>query len=348
MRSLMCCWCRTNSEDLERNVPLLFAGRRNLALGFSNVIDLVFLEGFSTLSDAYRSSLTEVGYTLHDAGDLYRAMENRYDGLRRFSDYERKCFLRWPVLAAYFPGDSILHYDGDMVFNEDPAIIGPLLEGCTFVLQGCPALTAISTTDWFDQYNSELARLSDDVDAYSANAWAERSGWERSETEKWAGQRFRETISHDQDFLSHLIHTDRITQDRPSDVQRNLSSYILFENPLYVHGYGNDLRDARYERVRGIDYLAGKRVLVWHMQADFNLYVSRFIFRTVYLRRSGKRLSQEYGTTDIEDRLLRFFVRRLGGKIQLRIKVYQNIFGDGDFGGLMNDRTWWKEGVFHA
>src|SRR5262249_32292468 len=153
------------------------------------------------------------------------------------------------------------HYDGDVVFNEDPDVVANLLHGKTFVLQGCPALTSISDHGWFDQYREQLDRFTNDVRGYSELAWTERDGWETSEREKWAGQRFRRTISSDQDLLSHLIHTDRIVQHKPSVILNDLQSYMLFENPLYLHGYDNNLRHAKYERISGIDHIDGKRVL---------------------------------------------------------------------------------------
>src|SRR5262249_25301653 len=158
---------------------------------------------------------------------------------------------------------------------------------------GCPALTAISDQNWFEQYQKQLNLFADDVRGYSELAWTERKGWETSEREKWAGQRFRRIISSDQDLLSHLIHTDRIVQHRPSEILNELKSHIVFENPLYLHAYENNLHRAKYERISGVDHIDGRRVLIWHMQSDFKNYLARFIFRKKYLTKSPKRLPIE-------------------------------------------------------
>src|SRR5262249_6592551 len=202
-----------------------------------------------------KRSLQEVGYRVHDVSKIYSELANAYAALDPFGDYEKKCFLRWAVISTCFPGEQIIHYDGDVVFNEDPDVISRLLRGKTFVMQGCPALTAISDQNWFEQYQKQLNLFADDVRGYSELAWTERKGWETSEREKWAGQRFRRIISSDQDLLSHLIHTDRIVQHRPSEILNELKSHIVFENPLYLHAYENNLHRAKYERISGVDHI---------------------------------------------------------------------------------------------
>src|SRR5438874_1747891 len=136
MRNVICCWCDAGPDNFEKNVPLYFSGKRSLRLGFSNEIHLLFLSGYELLTDDYKGLLKDVGYTLHDLTTIYNKLQAEYSALRRFGNYEMKCFLRWLVISSYFPGEPIIHYDGDIVFNEDPATIGKLLNRKTFVLQG--------------------------------------------------------------------------------------------------------------------------------------------------------------------------------------------------------------------
>jgi hypothetical protein len=346
MGNVICCWCDKDPERFESHVPLLFAGRRNLKLGFSNDLDVLFLQGYDLLRDGYKEQLKEVGYRLHDVSDLYAAAAAKYAALKAFGGYEMKCFLRWPVIASYFPGARIIHYDGDIVFNEDPAVVERLLEGKTFVLQGCPAVTCISDADWFSQYREHLDRFVADPVAYSAQAWREREGWQVSATQKWAGQRFRELISSDQDLLSHLIHTDRIPQDRPSTLEGVLGGYALFENPLYLHGYGfsDSALPLSYERRSGIDYIGGKQVLVWHMQSDFTLYLSTFMFRKRLMPWERGPLGNHLEECTLPYRLGSLFSRLAGGNT--RLDVYRYFFQGRDFGELFADRTWWYRGAF--
>ena len=188
MRHVICCWCDTDANRFENHVPVLFSGSRNLRLGFSNEIDLLFLSGYELLAEDYKSGLREVGYTLHDLARIYSEVESKYSSLQRFSNHVIKYFLRWLVISAYLGKEPIIHYDGDIVFNEDPVVIGKLLKGRTFVLQGCPALTVITDQSWFSQYKDHLAVFANDIEGYSTNAWKERVGSEITERGKWAGR----------------------------------------------------------------------------------------------------------------------------------------------------------------
>ena len=98
MRNVICCWC-DNSDSFETHIPLLFSGQRNRRLGFTNNIDLLWLSGYELLRDEYKQCLRDVGYTIHDVTTLYRELETRYSALQRFSNYERKCFLRWLIIC---------------------------------------------------------------------------------------------------------------------------------------------------------------------------------------------------------------------------------------------------------
>ena len=345
MRNLICCWCNTDAETFEDRVPLSFSGKRNKSLGFENSIDVMFLSGFELLAEAYKGGLTDAGYRLHDLSRIYREFAAKYSQLDRFGDYEKKCFLRWPVIASYFQGEPIVHYDGDIVFNEDPAVISRLLQLRTFVLQGCPALTAIHDLRWFAQYQEQLNLFVNDIEGYSQRAWKEREGWELTAVTRWAGQRDREIISSDQDLLSHLIHTNRIVQDMPSIVMRDLQSYVVFENPLYLHRY-DGLRHAKYNRTSGIDYIGGKRVLMWHMQSAFIRYLSTFVFMKKYLGGVRMRTTNHIEKTGFDTRLHNFFIRRLRGKPATRLSMYKYFFEDGDFSDVLTDRTWWDRGAF--
>jgi len=155
MRQVICCWCDGDSDMFEKHVPVYFSGKRNLHLGFSNDIDILFLSGYGLLSEEYKDRLRDIGYKVHDVTTVYRELDSKYSALSQFGNQERNCFLRWLVISSYFPGEPIIHYDADIVFNEDPTIIGKLLNGRTFVLQGCPALTAISDQTWFTQYREQ-------------------------------------------------------------------------------------------------------------------------------------------------------------------------------------------------
>jgi hypothetical protein len=344
MRNVICAWCDTGTVSFENHVPLHFIGKRNVLLDYDNNIDVLFLDGYDLLNEEYREKLKSVGYRLHNVKSIYHAISRSYPDLSAFNGFETKCFLRWLVISTYFPGDSIVHYDGDVVFNENPSIISASLKGKTFVLQGCPALTCISDPAWFSQYEEQLKAFVDNITEYSQKAWLEREGWEISHGEKWAGSRFREIISSDQDLLSHLIHTDKIIQSRPLEIMNSLHPYALFENPLYLHSHMKPL--LKYKRMAGVDYLNDKRVLIWHMQSSFVRYLGKFIFTKRSLTKNLKRISNDLEKKDINYYLQYLYLHYFHGKRHSRLDVYRYFFEEHDFSEILTDMTWWKEGLF--
>ena len=354
MKNIIVAWCRTNEKDFENFVPLRFVGKRNKKLGFSNDFNVLFLEGYDLLGQAYKNELKELGYILHDVSCLYSEVKKKYSQLDRFGDYEKKCFLRWLVIDKVFLGEEIIHYDGDIVFNENPEIIAKKIRGKTFVLQGCPAFTSIANQEWFEQYKKELDLFVKNVEKYSKAAWQERKGWEVTFKTRWAGSRFREIISSDQDFLSHLIHTGRIIQDSVEDVSLCLQDYIFFENPLFIHMYDDNF-SYKYYRKNDIDYFLckredaqdcfyHKRVLFWHMQSCFNFYLAKFILRKSFLKLPLGRLELHLQARGFEDYINKKYNRFFGHTA--RLNVYRYFFKKSDFSGIFKDKTWWKKGIF--
>lgn len=355
MKSVIIAWCNTNAQAFEAHVPLKFVGQRNRKLGFSNDIQVLFLDGFARLSEAYKADLTAFGYTLHDVSQLYFEQEKKYAPLSRFGDYEKKCFLRWPVIEQFFNGEPIVHYDGDIVFNEDPAVIAKLVAGKTFVLQGCPAFTVVYDTTWFEHYRQQLDLFVQDIEGYSQQAWQQRTGWQVTYKTRWAGSRFREVITSDQDFISHLIHTGLIIQAPVEETMLLLEDYIYFENPLFPHMYDDNF-PFRYKREHGIDYFQAtrvdgdlvpikKRVLFWHMQSCFNFYLSKYLLRKrllwpLLLFRLPLHISSK-GLEEKLNKIARRFLHHTN-----RAHVYRYFFEKKDFSGIFTAKVWWKKGIF--
>ena len=370
MRNFIVVWAKGNADLFEKNVPLYFVGKRNAKLGFSNDIDILFLDGYDYINGGYRGSLQELGFNLYDVKNIYSDLEEKYSLLNRFSDFEKKCFLRWLVIKEFFSGEKIVHYDGDVVFNEDSLVLSRKLEGKTFVLQGCPALTCISDVDWFSHYEDNLNLFVNDIERYSKHAWIEREGWELSEQHKWAGQRYRKIIASDQDLISHLIHTDRILQNKPSEVLNCFSEYILFENPLYIHAYSpwRETLPFSYKRIDNIDYINEKRVAFWHMQSNFISYLVKYSSYSQLIKLLKIRLPNDLEFKDIavsrsivdiscsktdkykkyKGRILNLVLRSIK-KIKrkhYRLDMYHEFFDKNDFSSIYNNAVWWKKGVF--
>ena len=355
MKNVICAWCKTNETDFESIIPLTFIGERNQKLGYTNDFHVLFFEGYHNLNSEYKDSLLSLGYHLHDVFSLYSELAQKYHHLDQFGDYEKKCFLRWPIINTLFPGEGIIHYDGDIVLNQDATSIAQMVTGKTFVLQGCPAFTVINNDDWFKQYKQQLELFVQDIKKYSQEAWNQHTGWEVTFKTRWAGSRFRKIISSDQDLISHLIHTGQLIQDPIEDVLMQFQDYILCENPLFFHFYDENF-PYHYVRENGVDYFLcerqdaekcfyKKRVLFWHLQSCFNFYLAKFIFRQRFLRFLPlSRLPLNLAPRGWED----FINKRLGHYLKhtTRLSVYKYFFERTDFSSVLRDLVWWKRGVF--
>jgi hypothetical protein len=357
MRAVICAWSSGNAEQFEAAVPLNFVGRRNLDLGFSNDIHVLFLDGHDRLAPAYLHGLERLGFRVSNCQDSYRSVSAEFESLDQLGDYEKKCFLRWLVIEQFFNGDAFLHFDGDIVFNADPATLCERLSSRTFVLQGCPAVAAISDRAWLARYGHELRLFARDIKGYSERAWNVRPGHEESWAKKWAGSRHRPLISSDQDLMSHLIHTDGLPQDSPQVVVDSLGGYIMLENPLWIQSHIRSFVEdlpLEYERVDGVDFLNGQRIALWHMQAEFCRYLSSYLKQKRFLGLFNKRLPYPGHTFELTGprayiALQKMSARMLEQRARVnlsRLEIYRHFFGSGDFSGLFRNQRWWKDGVF--
>jgi hypothetical protein len=356
MRILICAWCNTDEKKFESAVPLQFIGLRNQRLGYSNKIDILFLDGYSKLGDSYKNSLQELGFELHDCHKIYTKISKKFSSLNQFGDYEKKCFLRWLVIDEYFSGEPILHFDGDIVFNEDPVVLKEKLNDRTCVIQGCPAVACICSKQWFEIYRTELSLFAKSINVYSEGAWNLREGYEITRITKWSGDRDRKVISSDQDLISHLIHRDLIIQDRPDSILDVMHFYIIFENPLYIHSHNSEKLPLRYSRINDIDFLNDKKVAFYHMQNNFCVYLSRYINLRRILNAFKLRLPNplESFVDDFESQPLYQIVDRVahsryGKKLYRelsRLEIYQYFFEDSSFKEVFNNEIWWKKKIF--
>ena len=344
MKNVIVAWVNHDAESFEETYPLKFLGERNNTLGFSNKINVLFLSGFNLLSDEYKNSLIESGYKLHDVNLIYSEFSEKYDILGLFGDDEKKRFLRWPVINKYFCGERIVHYDGDIVFNEDPEAIKDKVGALTFVLKGCPAFTVINDPEWFSQYEEQLKLFTDNIDDYSEKAWESYKKYEVINDPKWAGMRYRRIISSDQEFLSHLVCSDLIHQSKPDDIMKNLGEYILFDNPLWPSQINHEI-PFTYKRIDGVDYFNDKKILLWHMQSGFTFYLARFIFRQKFLKPfASQRLPIDINGKGIEA----FFNKKLNKftKHLSRLNVYNYYLRANNFSGVFKSNIWWKQTTF--
>lgn len=345
MKTVIVLWVATDGlARFHQAVPLDFIGQRNRRLGYSNDIDLVFLEGFELLDEGCRRRWCDLGFTLRDATALFQPHARRFAPLNRYGGFLRNCFLRWLVLAELYGDEPVLHVDGDVVFNESPGTLQQLMAGRTLVVQGCPALTVISDREWFRHYEAGLAALAADPAGYSTQAWRQRVGWETSFHTKWAGEWTGPVLGSDQDLISHLIHTDQLPQDDPLAFLTVTPEHVFFENPLIV-GALVPARPLTYARREGVDHVAGRRVAFWHMQTDWCRYLAKYLLRErLHLLGVTGRIG--FGRRDGEDWVGGALRKISGGHWLSRPALYEEFFARRDFSDVLTDRRWWQPGVW--
>lgn len=349
MKNVTVGWIKRSGWKSERHVPTLWIGERNLALGSKNDIDIIILNGFDKLEPDYKKSLENVGYTLINGSGVYNKYYKEYTSLNRFGIYEKYCFLRWLVLQEIYSDSPLIHYDGDIVFNETPENLQRKLGKFTFVLQGCPAFASIKNPMWLEDYKKNLDLFCHNIESYSSSAWKEREGWEKSHKEKWAGYRTRKIISSDQDFISHLIHTDRIIQDNPLMIKARNADLILFQNPLYFFTHNLDLAPFTYHRNCSIDYFNDRKVAFWHLQGNFVAYL-RAVFILRYLLKLPVRVtnSLEWRDSTVLEHALNqvHFKLRLSTQLILdRLALCRIFFEKHDFSKVFNKDSFWMHPI---
>lgn len=326
-------WIETSGWMSEKKIPTLWIGERNIQMGSKNDIDIVLLYGYDKLERDYISALNDVGYNIIDASSQYSYFSSKYSGLSKYVQYEKNCFLRWLTIHELYGDEPIFHFDGDVVFNIIPEILNYRLGKFTFVLQGCPGICSISKPEWFDQYEAELQKLNQNIEHYSYLAWHERDGWELSKRKKWAGSRNREIIGSDQDFISHLIHTDRLIQDDPNKIVSSIPDMVLFQNPICIE---NDIEEVitKYIRIQGVDYINSKKVAFWHMQNDFTHYLRLILVMNHILNMPFKTPNPIKPATTKINYLFNYFNKRsklLLYKALPRKKICETFFNHYDF-----------------
>jgi len=275
---------KDNVESFEHHVPLLFLGNYLKRKAWNQVFHVVFLDGFDRLSGNFVAKLRAVGFEVISLSSECRRLMRVFRNLERFGIYEMLCFLRWPMLLYYLGAgkirEQVFHFDGDVIFNASPQEITEDVAGLTFVLQGCPAFVSISNYDWLKSYCDELSKFNNDIEGYSSTAWSDRSGWEKSYIDRWAGMWDRRILGSDQDLINYLVHTGKILQDNPQTFVKDLELYYS-ENPLYFNSHAS----IQVSRNHGLSfssdgttcYVEGKKIAFWHFQSAFASYVNAAI-----------------------------------------------------------------------
>jgi len=338
-------WIKTDSISSEKHVPSHWIGRRNIKLGSKNNIDLIIIDGYEKYDKQYLDSLEDVGYSIVNASKQYHFLSKKFHILNRFGEYEKKCFLRWLILEDLYSGDPVIHYDGDIVFNETPERLDNIFGKYTFICRGWPGFASIRNPEWYEQYSCNLNSFTDNIESYSADAWEKRIGWEHTYEDNWAGSRYRKIITSDQDLISHLLHTKNLLQESPQEILNQSKDLILFDNPTYFFAQNMDIAPFRYSRQNGVDYINDKKIAFWHMQSDFCYYLKLVYFWDYLMNLDIKILNPlERKKFKLYEKI-KCLIIEAGAKIFVRdgsrLKLCQYFFETNDFHLLFNKDIFW-------
>ncbi len=264
MRLISTAWIPGSVADFEMHACLSIHAMRGAASA-SHPYEVFVLDGYEKLPDAYIEDLASNHVMLRDVGAETREVLNRFEGLQSLynagqgSQYETLCFIRWVVMRQVLAGESFLHIDTDLFFQESNAFICGLFEGRTGTF-GSPCLTAVSDPAWLDQYEYALGRVANDRAAYQAEIG-------------YGGNEFRKDISSDQDLVIAMEATGRLLISGMNELRE---FYQVFVNPIWPY-QSPPGRILKYEDLDGRDFIDGKPVLFWHLQNNCADYLSRFV-----------------------------------------------------------------------
>lgn len=355
----ICVWANKSSNELqfENSIPLLFLGKWLNENKCEEEFHIIFLHGKSFLSKEYLNKLVNVpNYKVFCYEKEYKDLIEVHNSILRFGEYESNCFFRWLIIQKHLEKTKITHHfihiDGDVLFNASPKEILNGTKEQTFVLQGCPGFVSIKNYKWFDDFNKEFFLFSKNIDDYSTKAWNVREGWKTSHKLKWAGSRFRMVLSSDQDFLSHLIHTDKILQLDPQVFSKQSTLYYA-ENPLYIHSHAqiqlNKEKDLKFSIIENRCFIENKKIAVWHFQNNFVKYLSHFLFLK---KRHFPFLVPNELEAGIWTKLFLKYINRYNSL--KRLQIYQQIkelnatdsTAQLSFSDIFHKKNFWKNGVF--
>lgn len=267
-----------NEQRFEASVPLRRYGEFMLSRGYENRLNIFFMKGLSGLSPEYREQLEALGYRILDKEAEATQLAAKYPNIASMSTYYANMFLRW-LLPWYLleRGElslPVIVVDGDIVFNAPFSDIEQDVLGKTFLLQGNPCFTAVSSVDWFRSYARELDRFERDPEGVNAAAQAVRSRPVRSDRAFCNASVYPTPIRHDQDFLQYLVGADLLPQDTTAEIFK--SSFYWAQNALFPGQWFEEQVPAEVPRrltERGGELFVGTKKLAFvHFQNDFAWY----------------------------------------------------------------------------
>jgi hypothetical protein len=282
-------YCPGSSQQLEQSLPLRLHGQYLRKRGWKNPITLVAMNGIHKLSPSYRSELCELGYRIVDEQRVAEGALAEVPRIAASHPYRAYTMLRFEVARRLVEEGRIelpmIVLDGDLFLTAEPSAIAAEVADETFILQGCPAFTAIADKGWMEEYWSEMQRYDRDPEPLHVDALRARPDAIRRAAEQCNYPHYDVPFNHDQDLQEYLIATDRLRQ-APAKAVLCGSDYYWVQNPLFPHEWAG-MQDASVAAEfgwRGDDVAVGQRVMpFYHLQGDYH----RLVVAWLELRRLG-------------------------------------------------------------
>jgi len=247
-----------NFEQFEEKVCL-----RNLAKQgrFSSAFPLnaLVLSGFDLLPATYLDELKEHSVNLQDVTSLTQELVQEYrSDLNFVNNYEFLCFVRWLVISKFFSNSPFVHIDSDLYIQIDSGDFLDLFTGLSGTF-GSPCLTACSSPEWLESYRDNFLMFINDPRDF------------RKQFSNLDISLLRDNIGSDQDLIHLLESAGRLPRLKDNF---DLDAWSVFINPLWPY-IVKPSSPTRFSRTDDVDFIDNKRVLFWHMQNDFSIYVGR-------------------------------------------------------------------------
>ena len=275
-------WATKDEIQFEQTVPLLWHGEFMARQGWKNNIKIGFMEGISRLSTSYLKDLERVGYEVFDCSSPVKRLLEEYPQLNKYDTTNKYWFLRWNVLdllARDIPSDdTIVHLDADVVLLADPKEIYKDVKGKTFVLQGCPVLTAISEKKWFEVWRTELKTFLEAPEAYQREALKIKEEPIKDPRAYCNTLAYGPGRFHDQDMLEYLISAGKLPQAKSKEVFDSKLYWI--QNPLLPGEWHKEQCEDSEKRVvvqQGKFFVGEKQIPFYHFQSDFAIFCGHWL-----------------------------------------------------------------------
>ncbi|MGE0719067.1 MAG: hypothetical protein AB7P02_26720 [Alphaproteobacteria bacterium] len=240
-------------------------GRRGLARDAR--LEIVLVGDAAALPPAILELLDTPPCRLHRPQAEYDGLATRYrsvvDAVGGPYSTFGFAFLRWLLVERLFPGEPVLCYDGDILHMVQLGDLGRAFAGLTTTATST-CFAAISDPGWFRTWERALDTLDADPRAFA-----------RDHPSPVASAGFLPNWSPEEFLAKVLIEDGSLRQDPlPDDFPYWIipQPHLLPRLYSFVRTRGSPARvptPMRYERVGGVDLIAGRPVAFWHLQKPF-------------------------------------------------------------------------------